>query len=79
MTDLEIARRLCQRQGTYTSHESNSRPSIEQLLNLLIVQAIGVVRNEKGFTVITKKPSAPTKPNEAFIKSEHSGAKSSRK
>merc|ERR1712072_1630924 len=36
-------------------------------------KAIGVVRNEKGFTVITKKPSAPTKPKEAFLKSEPSG------
>merc|ERR1712000_257747 len=42
-------------------------------------KAIGVVRNEKGFTVITKKPSAPTKPKEAFLKSEHSGNNSSRK
>ncbi|KAL6850890.1 hypothetical protein ACO1O0_008016 [Amphichorda felina] len=42
-------------------------------------KAVGIVRNEKGFTVITKKPSAPTKPKETFIKSEHSGAKSSRK
>merc|ERR1712000_364987 len=42
-------------------------------------KAIGIVRNEKGFTVITKKPSAPTKPKEAFLKSEHSGNNSSRK
>ncbi|KFH43135.1 60S ribosomal protein-like protein [Hapsidospora chrysogenum ATCC 11550] len=42
-------------------------------------KAIGIVRKDKGFTVITKKPSAPTKPKEAFLKSEHSGAKSSRR
>ncbi|VUC23301.1 unnamed protein product [Clonostachys rosea] len=42
-------------------------------------KAVGIVRNEKGFTVITKKASAPTKPKESFLKSEHSGAKSSRK
>jgi large subunit ribosomal protein L28e len=42
-------------------------------------KAIGVVAGEKGFTVITKKPADASKPKSAFIKSEHSGAKSSRK
>lgn len=44
-----------------------------------VQQALGIVRNEKGYTVITKKPTAPTKPKEAFIKSEVSSNKSSRK
>lgn len=43
------------------------------------MQALGVVRKDKGFTVITKKTSAPTKPKEAFLKSEHSGARSARR
>ncbi|KAF4120271.1 large subunit ribosomal protein L28e [Geosmithia morbida] len=42
-------------------------------------KALGIVRNDKGYTVITKKPTAPTKPKETFIKSQVSGAKSSRK
>ncbi len=45
----------------------------------MVVQAIGVVRKDKGFTVISKKTSAATQPKKAFIKSEHSGAKSSRR
>ena len=44
-----------------------------------VIQAIGVVPTEKGYTVITKKPGVPNKPKEAIIKSEHSGRKSSRK
>ncbi|KAI9897584.1 hypothetical protein N3K66_007440 [Trichothecium roseum] len=42
-------------------------------------KAIGIVSTDKGFTVITKKPAVGNKPKEAFIKSEHSGRKSSRK
>merc|ERR1712000_585643 len=36
-------------------------------------------RKDKGFTVITKKTSAPTKPKEAFIKHEHSGSRPARR
>merc|ERR1712000_174960 len=42
-------------------------------------KALGVVRKDKGFTVITKKTSAPTKPKEAFIKHEHSGSRPARR
>jgi large subunit ribosomal protein L28e len=42
-------------------------------------KAIGVVGNEKGFTVISKKASGNSKPKSGIVKSEHSGARSSRK
>ena len=61
---------------------ADGRPREENerlMLCFFLLQALGVVRKDKGFTVITKKTSAPTKPKEAFIKHEHSGSRPARR
>lgn len=45
----------------------------------MVLQALGIVRKDKGFTVISKKTSVGTKPKQAFVKTEHGGAKSARR